>query len=82
MEPTKEKVIGIWTVTSDLENLYHIEELTMYISYHSHRRLYVDHITLLHQKLFCLGTYCFDDRVGEQLFLVQACNTLVEVDTG
>lgn len=37
-------------------------------------------IALLHKKLFRLGAYCFDDRLGEQFFLIEAADALVEVD--
>ena len=39
-------------------------------------------VALLHQQLFCLGTYCFDDGVGEEFFAVEAGDAFVEVDTG
>ena len=42
----------------------------------------MDDIALLHEHLLGLCTYCFDDRLGEQLFLVQPLNALVEIDAG
>lgn len=44
--------------------------------------LYVHHIALLHQKLFCLGAYRLDDGVGEELFSVETCDAFVEVYAG
>jgi hypothetical protein len=40
----------------------------------------MNHITLLHQQLFGLCAYCFDDGLGEEVFLVEAFYTFVEID--
>ena len=42
----------------------------------------VHDIALLHQQLFRLGAYRFDDGVGEELLLVQAGDAFVEVYAG
>lgn len=45
-------------------------------------RLHLHDIALLHQQLLRLGAYCLDDRVGEELLVVQPFDAFVEVDTG
>ena len=52
----------------------------MDVSHHCDRRLDVNDIALLHQQLLRFGTYCLNDRVGEQFLLVQPRYTLIEVD--
>lgn len=52
----------------------------MYISYYCNRCLDMYYITLLHQQLFGLRTYCFDDGLGEEVFLVETFYTFVEID--
>lgn len=79
---TEEEVVGVWTVSANLENLYHVKELTVYISHHCYWRFYVDDIALLHQQLLCLGAYCFDNALGEKLFLVEAGYAFVQIDAG
>lgn len=46
------------------------------------RGLDVHDIALLHQQLFRLGADGLDDRVGEELFAVEAGDALIEIDTG
>ena len=41
----------------------------MYVTDHRDRGLYVHDIAFFHQQLFCLGAYCFDHGVCQQLFL-------------
>lgn len=77
---TKKEVIRIWTPSSDLEDLDEIEELAMYIPNHCYRCLHMYHITLLHQQLFGLRTYCFDDGFGEEILFVQAFYTFIKID--
>ena len=52
----------------------------MNIPHYRDWRLHMHHITLLHQKLLRLRAYCFDDGLGEEVLLVEALYTLVEVD--
>lgn len=42
----------------------------------------VHHVALAHEQLLCLGTYCLDDGLGEQFFLIEARDALVQVDGG
>ena len=58
---TKEKVICVWTIAANFENLNQVEELSVYVSHYRYRRLDVDHIAFLHQQLFGFRAYCFDD---------------------
>ena len=53
----------------------------MNVSNHSDGRGNVNHIALLHQQLFCFGAYCFDDRVCEKFFFVEALYAFVKVHT-
>ncbi len=79
---TKEEVIRVWTPTPNFEDLNQVEELAMYIPNHCYRGLHMYHVALLHQQLFCLGTYCFDDRLGEEVLFVQAFYAFIEIDRG
>jgi len=79
---TEEQVIRIGTITPNLEDLNHIEELPVDVSHHRDWGLDVDDIALFHEQLLGLGAYCFDDRVGEEFFLVEPGDAFVEVDTG
>lgn len=81
VELTKEEVVCIWTESSNLENLDHVEKLAMDITDHGDRSSDVDHIALLHQQFLGFEAYGFDYRFGEQFFPVQAGDTLVEIDT-
>ena len=70
MEPlgwrrTKEEIIGVGAEASNLEDLDHIEELAMYVAYDCNGSGDVNNVAFLHQKLFGLGAYCFDDRFGK-----------------
>ena len=69
---TKKEIIGIGTESANLENLDHIEELAMDVSYHGDGRSDMDHIALLHQQFLGFEAYCLDDRFGQQFFPVQA----------
>lgn len=42
----------------------------------------VHYIALAHEKLLCLGTYCLYHGLGEQFFLIEARDALVQVDGG
>lgn len=77
---TKKKVIRVWTESANLEYLYHVEELSMYVSHHCDRRCYMYNIAFLHKQLFGFGAYCFYDGVGKQFLLVESCYALVQVD--
>jgi len=79
---TKKEVIRIWTPSSDLEDLDQVEELAMYIPNYRNRCLHMYHITLLHQQLFRLGTYCFDEGFGEEVLLVEAFYAFIEIHRG
>ena len=79
---TKEEIVGVGTVAANLEDLNHVEELSVYVSHYCHRRQDVHDIALLHQQLFRFGAYRFDDRVGEQFFAVETGDALIEVDAG
>jgi hypothetical protein len=68
---TQEEIVGVWTEASYAEYLEHVKELAVNIPYHRHGRSNMHHITLLHQQLLRLGTYGLDDRIGEQLLLVE-----------
>ena len=67
---TEEKVIGVWTEAPDFEYLYHVKELTMYISDHSYGRSDMYNVAFFHQQFFRFRTYCFDHGFCEELFLV------------
>lgn len=43
-------------------------------------RKYVYDVGLFHELLFELVAYCLDYRFGEELFLVEALDALIEVD--
>lgn len=77
---TKEKVIRIWTESSNLEYLYHVEKLSMDVPNYCYRRCYMYDIAFFHQELFGFGAYCFYDGIGEQLLLVESCYALVQID--
>ena len=47
-----------------------------------HGGLNVDDIALAHEQLLCLGAYRFNDRFGQELFLIQARDALVQIDRG
>lgn len=53
----------------------------MNVTYDSDRRRDVNDIALFHKQLFGFGTYCLDQRLGQQLFAIQLFNALIEVDT-
>lgn len=78
----EEEIVGVGTVAANLEDLNHVEELSVYVSHYRHRREDVHDIALLHQQLFRFGAYCFNDRVGEEFLAVEAGDALVEVDAG
>lgn len=80
--PTQKEIVGIRTVSANLENLYHVEELAVNVADNGDRGLDVHDIALLHQQLFRLGADGLDDRVGEELFAVEAGDALIEIDTG
>lgn len=67
---TKEQVIRIWRITTDSKYFNQIEELPMDVPNYCDGGEDVHDIALLHQKFLRLGAYCFNDRVGEQFFLV------------
>lgn len=52
----------------------------MDVSYDSHGTSDVDYIALLHQQLFRLRADGFDDKLIEQLLLVQPGDALIEVN--
>ena len=57
-------------------------ELAVDVSHDGHGAPYMDHIALLHQQLFRLRAYCFDDEFIEEFLLVQLLDALIEVDGG
>jgi hypothetical protein len=69
-------------VSTNLENLYHVEELAVNVTHHGDGRLDVDDIALSHQQLFRFGTDCFNDGLGEELLIVQSGYAFVEVYAG
>jgi len=79
---TQEQIIRIRAPSSNLEYLNQIVELPMYIPHNCNRCLYMYNIALLHQELLCFGAYCFDDGLGEEVLLIQALNTLIQVNRG
>ena len=78
----QEEVVGVGAEAPDSEDLNQVEELPVYVAHHGDRCRDVHHVTLLHQKLFRLGAYCFDDGIRKQLFLVQSLDAFIQVDAG
>lgn len=58
---TEKEVIRVRAESSDFEDLNHIEELAVDVSDDCDWSRNMYHVALLHQELFGLGTYCFDD---------------------
>lgn len=79
---TEEKVVGVWTRAADFEDLKQVEELAVDVANNGYGSLDVDDIALLHEHLLGLCAYGLDDRLGEQLLLVEALNALVKIDAG
>jgi hypothetical protein len=77
---TQKEVIRVRRIPSDLEDLDQIIELAVYVTYDRDRSSNMHDITLHHKELLCFGTYCFDDRVGEELFAIETGNAGVEID--
>lgn len=76
----EEEVVCVRTVPADPEYLYEIEELSVDVAHDGDGGCDVDYIALAHQQLLCLSAYRFDDGFGEEFFLVETCDALVEVD--
>lgn len=76
----EKQVVRIRTVSSNLEDFQHVKELSMYVTDDGNGRRYVDDIALFHEQFLCFGAYCFDQRLGQELFAVQLFNALVEVN--
>lgn len=53
----------------------------MNISHNGNRGSDVNHIALLHQKLFRLGAYRLNDQICQQFFPIESLNALVQIDT-
>lgn len=79
---TEEKVVGVWTRAADFEYFEQIEELAVNITDDGYRSLDVDDIALFHEHLLSLCAYGLDDRLGEQLLVVEPLYALVEIDAG
>lgn len=77
---TQEEIVCIGTVTSDSEDLDEVEELPMDVSDNGYGGADMDDVALTHEQLLRLCAYCFDDRLGEKFFLVEARDTLVQID--
>ena len=77
---TKKQVIGIWTEATYLENLNHIEELTVDIPNHSDGSSDMDDIALLHQQLLRFCTYRLDNRFRKQFLPIEPLYALIEID--
>ena len=69
-------------MSTNLEDLYHVEELAVNVTHHGDGRLDMDDIALSHQQLFRFGAYCFDDGLGEKFLVVQSGYAFVEVYAG
>lgn len=67
---TEEEIICIRAESSNLEDLNHIEELTVNITNYGDGGVDMHDIALLHKEFFRLGAYCFDYAVGQQLLVV------------
>lgn len=79
---TEKEVVCVGTVSANFEDLNHVKELPVDVAHNRNWRLHVDDIAFLHQKLLGFGAYRFNDRVGEQLLLVQAADAFVEINAG
>ena len=77
---TQEQIVGIWAGSPNLEYLYHVEELAVDVADDGDGGSDVHHIALLHKELLGLCTYGLNDRLGQQLLLVQARYAFVQVD--
>ncbi len=77
---TKEKIVGIWTESSNLKDLDQVEELAVNIPHNGNGCLNMYNVALLHQELLGFGTYCFDDGFCKEILLVQAFYTFVKID--
>lgn len=79
---TKKQITRVRTPSTNLEDLNHVKELAVDVADDGDGCLHLHDIALFHQQLFRLGAYCLDDRVGEQLLVVQSFYAFVEIDTG
>lgn len=77
---TEEEVVGVWAVAADSENLNEVEELAVDVPHYGDRCADVDDVALAHEQLLGLGADGLDDGLGEELFLVEARDALVQVD--
>lgn len=80
MSHTEEQVICIGTVAANLENLNQVEELAVDVADDGDGGLDVHDVALAHEQLLGFGADGFDDGLGEQFFLVEARDALVQVD--
>lgn len=79
---TEEKVVGVWTRATDFEYLEQIEELAVDVTDNGHGSLDMDDIALFHEHLLGLCAYGLNDRLGEQLLVVEPLDALVDIDAG
>lgn len=68
---TEEQIVCVRTRAPDFEYLDHVEELAMDITHDRDRRPDVHDVTLFHEQFLRLGAYCLDDRLGQQLLLIE-----------